>query len=430
MQARLTTFAQWLVIAIPVLLFCGKVTSDIAVSVIAVLFLIHSSLYGNFLWLRDRWMQVAIALTAYMCLRAVITENPTWFNLGYSLSWIRFPVVMAALAYWLLPDKKVRRLLLISLTGSLVFIMADCLFQFFTGTDIFGHKPFPYQGLQRLTGPFSNPRPGITVVWLIFPVMLAWSITRKTRSWPTLLVAATMVTVFLTGERMALLLLGMGVGISFLVLPRYRVLLLVGCQAALLMIHLLVQERPEVKTRQVNATQQAVVSFSHTSYGLTARSAAYIFKYNPIFGSGVQSFKKECPKPEYGPTRDPQLLASRCPNHPHNLYLAWLSEYGLVGFALYFLMVGFWLLDLFRTRKFWFAVPLVIGLVVTLFIRLWPLSAGTSHFSAWSAVPFWLLMGWLYSFIHDYRQRFKTGLLSAEGSIPTLSFPSLTRRAD
>ena len=421
MQARLTVFAQWLVIAMPVLLFCGKVTSDIVMSVIAALFLVHSSLYGNFLWLRDRWMQVALTLTGYMCLRAIITENPTWFNLGYAFTWVRFPVAGAALAYWLLPDQKVRRNLLIGLTAALVFILADCMLQFFTGTDLFGHKPFPCQGLQRLTGPFSNPRPGITLVWLIFPVLLGWGM-KRSPSWATLISAATLVIVFLTGERMALLLLLMGVGILMVALPRYRVMLVVGCQAALLILHLLVQERPEVETRQVKATHAAVVGFSQTSYGLTALSAARIFTHNPVFGSGVMSFRTECPKPEYGPINDPQQLQSRCPLHPHNLYLAWLSEYGLVGFTLYFLMAGFWLLDLFRVWRFWIKVPLVMGLVVTLFIRLWPISVGTSHFSAWSAVPFWLLMGWLYSYLVDYRKRLKSGLMTGENKPLSPSF--------
>ncbi len=428
MQARLINFCQWLVIALPVLLFCGKVTSDIAMSVIAVLFLVHSTLYGDFSWVRDRWMQVSILLTAYMCLRAIITEEPSWFNLGYSLTWIRFPVAAAALACWILPDERIRKRLFMSLSGALAFIIADCLFQFFHGTDIFGHGPFPFEGLQRLTGPFSNPRPGITIVWLIFPIMLGWAKPYAPKpAWLTLIVATTLVTVFLTGERMALLLLLMGIGICFLGKPRLRVFLVVGVEAALMVGRLLVQDHPEVEKRQVGATQAAVVSFSHTSYGLTARSSAYIFKYNPIFGSGVRSFKTECRKPEYGPVKDPQLLASRCPMHPHNLYLGWLSEYGFVGFVLYFTMAGFWLLDLFVLRKYWWNAPIMIGLVVTLFIRLWPISAGTSHFSAWSAVPFWLCMGWFYTFVRDYRNRLNFGLLSPNLA-PKLTLPSSLKR--
>ena len=409
MQRPILVFCQWLVIALPVLLFCGKVTSDIAMSVVAVLFLLHSARYGDFSWARQRWMQVAMLLTAYMCLRAVITADPTWFKFGYSFSWIRFPVAASALAYWILPDEKVRKRLFLSLTGALAFIMADTLFQFFHETDIFGHTTFIFQDLHRLTGPFSGPRPGITIVWLIFPVMLGWTKPQASPSaWWVLMSAVTVVTVFLTGERMALLLLLMGTGLCFLTMPRLRVLLCGGIIVALVMVGVLVQSRPVVLRRQVGQTHAAVAGFAQTSYGLTAQSSIAIFKANPLFGSGVRSFKTECPKPEYGPINDPQLLAARCPIHPHNLYLGWLSEYGLVGFVLYFTMVGFWVRDLFVKRNNWWHVPIMVGLVVTLVIRLWPLSAGTSHFSAWSAVPFWLCMGWMFVFLRDDRNQLKS----------------------
>jgi O-antigen ligase len=76
------------------------------------------------------------------------------------------------------------------------------------------------------------------------------------------------------------------------------------------------------------------------------------------------------------------------------MYLEWLVESGLTGLAAFMAMVVLWLkqgVGHFRQLR---NDPLFIGLLITLCIRLWPLASTTSFFTAWSAVPFWMMVGW------------------------------------
>ena len=124
-----------------------------------------------------------------------------------------------------------------------------------------------------------------------------------------------------------------------------------------------------------------------------------VFKAYPITGAGLRQFRVICHEARFGAT-DETTLASRCNQHTHNMYLEWLSESGLIGFGLFMSIIILILHKAFAHYRTLRTNPLFIGLLITLFIRLWPLASTTSFFTSWSAVPFWLTAGWLLAIIH------------------------------
>ena len=89
---------------------------------------------------------------------------------------------------------------------------------------------------------------------------------------------------------------------------------------------------------------------------------------------------------------------ARCQGHPHNWYLQWLAETGVVGLGLYLAFVALALGAIWRGARANAGDLVFAGLVATLLLRLWPLTAGTGFYSSWSVEPFFLILGWTLAY--------------------------------
>lgn len=390
----LTAIATWLVILSPVLVIAGRAPTDIGLSLVAILFLAHSALTRNGSWLRERWVQVALVLTAYMCARNLMLADPDK-AFTHSLVWIRFPVFAAALAYWILPDETVRKKFIYSLTAMLVFLAADGAFQYITGTDIFGRETVYYQLASRLTGPFSSPRLGLTMAWLFLPAVLFWlSVTaRDVRSKhfaaSVLFYVSMLVIIFISAERMAFIFSAFSSALAFLLLRRLRPVLFGVGILSILIIAALAVYQPGLVGRQYGQTSHEVTNFTQGSYGKSFAEGWQLTMNHPFFGVGGKHYSKAC---------DHEIKANDatafCGLHPHNFYLDWFAEYGFIGAGLMIALIALWFARAFCHWRVILSDTVLTALFIMLIIRFWPLAAVTSQFTVWSAYPQWLVVGW------------------------------------
>lgn len=383
---------------LPVSLLLGKAGCDIAFSLLAILFLLRSWGVRDATWMQARWFKIAAILWAYLLLRSLFAEDAA-AALARSLPWIRFPVGAAALAYWTLQDNRTRQNMWISLTATISFLCVDAFYQFVTGADLFGKPTFPSTSSPRLTGPYSAPKIGIVLAWIGLPVIGGWLAGSDNHA-PSLkrmgialgFSALLLVVIFLSGERMALLLYMFGLGLFALLLPISRRLLLAAGLACAALLAVFAFSNQEVVERQMHSTLTTLQHIETSPYGQIWLSAKAMIEDKPIAGVGPRHFRIDCIKPEYGLLDN---LETRCNLHPHHLYLEWLVESGIVGLALFLWLIAEW----GRTLAPHFAAhkqdTVFTALLVAVFLRLWPLSTSTSFFTGWSAVPFWLLLGWL-----------------------------------
>lgn len=405
LDSRLTIAAGWLTALAPFFMLFGPAVLEIAIALISLLFLAHCYLCGNWRWVREGWVVLLLALCGYTSVRGLFTDDPV-DSFQRSLLWGRYVLFAAALSFWTLRIPIVQKRLLMVLLASLAFLGADTLLQYISGTDLFGRALIRGGEQVRLTGPFSNPRVGIILAWTLFPALCAllgygWRTRNGWLGFGLMLLAAA--AIFLSGERMAFLLFGLGLAVTFLFVKQARILLLGSGVAGALAIAVLVMHNPALKERQVSESSQAISGFWGTSYGQLWFSSLKIVEHHPLFGVGSKQFRSKCASPLYGPT-SAEALWLRCKLHPHNLYMEWLSEAGLIGFALFLAAAVHWLYACYEARRTVLSTPLLAGLVIALLLRLWPLSATTSQFAPWSAGPFWLLLGWLLAVLSLARE--------------------------
>ena len=121
---------------------------------------------------------------------------------------------------------------------------------------------------------------------------------------------------------------------------------------------------------------------------LVFNSAYAVWLDSPIFGVGIHQYRDACIALGFLGTGGGVCF------HPHNISLELLSETGITGFILYYLIiisVAFSLFKDFLHKKNWLLLSLSLNL---LFVSFFPLIGGMSLFNNWIGAIIWLFVGW------------------------------------
>lgn len=397
------TFARLLVCLLPWCFLAGAAPTDIVVSSVAVLFVIRSVLVKDATWLKSAWVRAAIGLWVYLIITNLLMNG---FALGikHSLPWGRFVLFAAALESWVLLDTTWRRRFWWCFGGAIVFTALCGFYEYISGYSLTG-QPKIYA--DRLLGPFRRPKVGIFLTKVSFPLLLfsmifLFDYKKHFGKLLALCLWATFVGfVFLSGERMALLLTGLGGVLAFLLLPHFRKFFLAANAVMGLVLVVLLLCVPSQKTRLLDRSLQEFHKPLDSPYQTLMKSAVRITQDFPIFGVGVRQFREVCPNPKYGPDHP---IFNRCSTHPHNHYVEWLVETGLVGLCAFLYLIAIWGMRVVRAFPRLTSDPLTVGLVISVFLHLWPIGASGSFFNNWNSSIFWLMLGLLMFYLRDDRK--------------------------
>jgi O-antigen ligase len=365
---------------------------EFVMSGVALLFMLHSWRVRDFSWAREGWFAALLALWAYALLRTIVS-HPTATGVLVGLHWIHFGVYAAALARWILPDQRSRDRLLYATAIALTFFACDALLQYFIGFDIIGRPAQP----NRLTSVFRKPYVGIEIACLYLPALLGlWQKERQVLAAAFGCVCAA--AVLLSGDRMGLLILVCSGLLAGFVYPALRKPFLIFLPVVATIVGALLIYNPAMYHRQVASTLDVIERLDQSPYGIIFKTALDVARDHPVFGVGVHRYQEVCLDERYGPQLVGPALYPRCEGHPHNIYLLWLVETGAVGLAGFVAFVALSLATVLRSARLNAGNAVFYGLAATLFMRFWPLSAGTSFFSSWSVEPLFLILGWAMSY--------------------------------
>ena len=115
---------------------------------------------------------------------------------------------------------------------------------------------------------------------------------------------------------------------------------------------------------------------------------------NIVFGQGPKMFRKLCKEPKF------YSGIWGCTTHPHNSYIQFLAELGILGFM--FLLISFifvvYLFFIHLKRKESdeaqiFKNNYQIYLLMGIFITLWPIAPSGNFFNNWLSIVYYLPVG-------------------------------------
>ena len=399
-----TSIKNYFPYLLPLLLIFSRSLADITIVLIGILFLYHSYKNIGWEWVREKWFCFALIFTIYcLTINSAMSIEPTE-TLAYSLFFIRWPIFAMALSYWILNDIKSLKKFFVSITIVLIFIIFDTWWQFLFDYDIFGFEKY---SADRLTGPFkNNPHVGAWIAKLVLlpPMFLILYKKLKLQHYKNHLTyiffivsSILFLSVFITGERMALLLILANIFIIYIGIILDKIISLKKMVLLLLIsffgISIFAYSFPDTTQRAYFSTIEKIINWRSSDYGLVWQSAYDVWMQSPFFGVGLHKYREACENLGIYGSSYLNAIGSGVCFHPHNISLQLLSETGLVGFILFYTMVCFLTfssLKTFYTKKLWLSFALVFNIIFTCFL---PISSNTSFFANKYGAIIWLLIG-------------------------------------
>jgi hypothetical protein len=385
-------------------LLAGRGFADVLMSAIGILFLAQCASTRDWRWLRQGWVPFAGAWWVWemVCsLPAPPLLHGDWPDFVQALVMVRFFVFAAALEFWLLREPRRRVWLRWVVQAAAAFIGINCIWQWLTGRNFFGYGRF-VDG--ELTGPFFKPRAGPELVRILFPALLPpvmALIERGAWIWRIAglaLAGIGIAVMILIGQRMPVLLTGLGLVVSAILLPRLRPVAITAVVVGGVVLAASPIISPPTYYRLVEKFSRQMDHFQTSPYGYLWRRADEMTEQNPIVGLGFNGFRRDCPEPRYfvGWSKMPGHDgggAAICKIHPHNFYTQASTDGGYPGLVLFSLMCLAWMWGV--GRGLWRNPnTLRVGLFAACLIHLWPIAST----SAFTALPvsgyFFVMLGW------------------------------------
>ncbi len=393
------------VLLMPLMLLHAHSLADALIAVADACFLLRSALAAGWTWLRPLWMRLSLLWWGWLVvcsvpLPALGLGESGWGGFAQAAAVLRFVVLLAAMRH-VLRAPTARRWLGWIVTAAAAWIAAQSLLQYATGRNLWGD---PWGGDGELTGPFRKPRAGPPLARILFPALIPPAaallalpgLVPKAGAYALLL--AGLAVMVLIGQRMPLMLAGLGLVVSGLLLRRLRPAVLAACVAGAALVAGSVAFSPPTYHRLVVKFTVQMDRFGSSPYGELYARAWQIGVQHPLTGRGVDGFRTGCTLPRYfAPTFDGRVPdgggASICASHPHNFYMEALDQGGFPGLALFSATALGWLFATGRglIRR---PDPLRVGLFASVFVQLWPLASTSGFISMPMGGWLFVMLGW------------------------------------
>lgn len=385
----LRSVACWLAVLLPLTLTHFRAFAEIDFDILALLFLTSSlKASGTLGWVRRPWFVMAMVWWAWqLCCTlppALQGQHGAGGAVVQALVALRFPLAIAALGEWILPDVLWRRRMLWVMFGCTVYIAAQLAFQAAFGVNFFGQPRF-FDG--TLTGPYAHPRAAAPLSRLILPLLMAacacWD--RKCLPLRSVLQAGVLLVAIaimvLAGQRMPLVLAMFGVGVCALLYRPMRLIAVAGVLAVPGLVMLARLVSPAGFHHLIILTRCQLGHFAASPYGQIYSRVLVMASQHPWRGYGYDGYRHDCAvaagftPPHWlhiAPSADPKFDV--CVQHPHNLYAQALINSGVPGLLIFVGLIVCILREIWPGKH---GSALQIGVFAAVLIQYWPLTSSS-----------------------------------------------------
>ncbi len=392
---------------IPVFLISGPFLSDFSLVIIDIFFLTYIVSKKKFNLLNNLFFKFFLLFYFLLLLSAFFSNNVS-LSLIKTIPYIRFGIFFLAISFLLKKSIKVefyfdKIFKIIFLVFIILFV--DSIYQSIFHKNIIGIQ---IDDTKRISSFFGEELIMGSFVLRISMILIGISyFLEKKKKYFFYITIISFILIVLSGERTAFFLfLIFNIILLFrfkLFQNRYNLLLiLIG-----LLISLPLSQNKYSYDRLINMTMEQFVdnqnkiNFFTPTHTALFKTSLNIYKDNPIFGSGLKTFKSECNNNRY------KVSELGCSTHPHNIYLNILSETGILVFILFLIFYSYVCLFLIKNWSIKFVSNyknFEFILYLSLFINFFPIAPSGSFFNNWLSIIFYYPIGviiWLKSKIYE-----------------------------
>ena len=361
----------------PFIFLIERSPADAWLSILALSFVFRSICKRDGAWLSYRWVRAAFIFWTVCLLSASLSSTPV-YSLGEAISWFRFPLFVMATAFWLGRDKRFLYAMLLS-TGIGMMVMTGILT---------GEMLIEGQKHGRLTWPYGDLVPGNYLAKAGLPafcVMVALAIGGKGKTAFTMGVLASfsLALSVLAGERINLVIRICSGVMAFLSWRiKWQRLLTVLPIFFVLIVPIFIFQGG-MDPRFTLAFINDLPTGAGSDYYMKMGGGIVAFLDSPLLGIGTANYRDLCP----------DLLAEntvfRCDNHPHNFYIQFLAEIGILGFLAGLFMISAMVTSLFRARCANKENVVVATAYIVPLGLFFPLQSTADFFGQWNNIFLW-----------------------------------------
>tara|TARA_B100000575_G_C23085062_1_gene625297 strand:- start:167 stop:1471 length:1305 start_codon:yes stop_codon:yes gene_type:complete len=408
-----------LIFLIPVGLITGPFIPDLAITLMAFLFILLS--IKNNLWKKyydNNIVKFLFIINIYLIFISLFSDN-LYLSLKSSIFYFRF--LLASIAIWFLLDHagySFKKNLTVYMMLIFLCLSLDAIYQYKFGENIIGLKPLhiyrisSFFGDQLVLGSYQS-----RLLILLMGLYMALNIFNKNIYFISLFFLFTICSIFLSGERTSFALLLISISLflfltkfsSKIFVPillsiclvlfisyfdkqmRYRIFIEPLHQSNLASEKLLKIYETEKKSYIHDDKKILIFSKEHNAHYNTALK---IFLDNTIIGIGPKMYRIKCSDEKYISGNE------SCSTHPHNVLMQILSETGLVGLILYLIIIYFIVSEIVKIYRNQLKSEsyIQLGCLILFFINLFPFVPSGNIFNNWLSVIFYFPLGfYLYS---------------------------------
>ncbi len=303
----------------PFILLIERSPADIWCSILALAFVFRSIVNRDGGWLKAFWVRASFLFLTICILSSATSVIPSYaFSEG--LAWFRFPLFAMATVFWLGTDKRFLYAMLMSTAFGMMLMTGILTAEMIIEGQKGGRLSWPYDDL--VSGNYLS-KVGLPA----FTIMVALAIGAKPRL-ASIMGGLSLISIImsvLTGERINFLIRAFGGMLAGLAWRphwrRYIILVVVEILAVAAIFTMM----PNVQDRFTNAVVNSLPTGPHSDYYRVMGAGLTVFKTAPFLGIGPATHRELCPS-IVGENPD-----FRCDNHPHNFYIQFLTEIGIIG---------------------------------------------------------------------------------------------------
>lgn len=411
----------FLFILLPLFLITGPFLSDLAISIIVIIFLIYCFKNKDLSHFQNKYFYFFLFFCFYLIFNSLL-NNFNLTSVKISVFYFRFGVFVVAIIAYLKFDNRLLRFFFYSLLACFVILIFDGFWQYFSGKNIFGwEKAHEY----RVSSFFGDELILGSYLSRLFPILFGlgyflFSNNKIKFSFLILIFIFSEILIFLSGERTSFFFINLSALFIIFFSKNLKLLRLTTLIISLILIFFISLFDQTAKKRIIDKTINQIIpkienniddsditkkkfyifSKHHTHHYITAYR---IFKNNILFGVGIKNFRNFCNYENY------KVSELSCSTHPHNTYLQLMSEIGLVGFGFFLILLIIFLNKMikhivmkFSKSQYYndFQICLLSGVIIT----LWPFVPSGNFFNNWLSIIYYIslpIIFWSFRYNKD-----------------------------
>lgn len=417
-----------LYLLIPLFLITGPAIPDIVITISLIFGIFYFIYFNEYKKLfHINFLKVSFIFWISLLFISLFSYNKT-YSFQDSLIFIRFLLIPIFCYFIFFKSTKVFEKSLFIIFLLVIFVCIDTLYQFLNysskygfGEDLLGFKSNWYG---RLTGPFGNeliPGSYISKLGLLgFAFILSKKEFESKIIFHSIYLSLILLVSYISGERMAFASFLLSLLVLFIFLQGYRksifLSILIGgfLIFSAIYLHPYYNDFRVIETTQYHQGQkiekffqcdnntekicskiiniqpsfiEVIKNFGTSAYGEIYLLSYKMFLDNPITGIGINNFKYLC---NYNEIYRNMMVNYNCASHPHNIYIQWLAEGGIIVF-ISFISYLFFLVK-FITNNNGDKKYKIISLIIIL-LMFWPIMSTGSLIKNWYGVTTFFIIG-------------------------------------